>query len=85
MAHFILIANQITQKDFEKTLEIANKSGAKVEFVPQGGNRVGVNSSAMHSVELKDKEEPGLSSVRFEWAEDGANFGAKIVTLFARV
>jgi hypothetical protein len=87
MAQFVLVANGITNVQFEKAMEIKIRSGNKVAFVPQGaqqgqGQSHGVGSGAMTSTKQQNAEDL-LTGVRFEWPELGAEFGADIVRALA--
>jgi len=83
MAQFVLVANGITNVQFEKAMEIKIQSGSKVSLVPQPTNNNGVQTQSMNSSKLKPDAEELLSIVRFEWNEHGAEFGAKIVHALA--
>ena len=84
MAQFVLITSGVTDADFEKAMEIKIRAQQKVVFVPQNSDNQGVQSQGMYSA----KPNPGaiqelLNLVRFEWNQDGAEFGAEIVKLLA--
>ena len=84
MAQFVLVASGVTDADFEKAMEIKIRAGQKVLFVPQNSDNQGVQSQGMYSA----RPNPGakqelLNFVRFEWNQDGAEFGSEIVKLLA--
>ena len=88
MAQFVLVSSGISNSQFEKSMEIMNKSAGKVTFVPQPvQNQNGVTTPGMSShktnAQAPAHEEDILNAVRFEWTESGADFGSEIVKVLA--
>ena len=88
MAQFVLVSSGISNSQFEKSMEILNKSAGKVTFVPQAiQNQNGVTTPGMSSHKITapapDQEVDILNAVRFEWTESGADFGSEIVKVQA--
>jgi hypothetical protein len=88
MAQFVLVSSGISNSQFEKSMEIMNRSDGKITFVPQAiQNQNGVTTPGMSShkttAEAPAKEEEILNAVRFEWTESGADFGSEIVKVLA--
>ena len=84
MAQFVLVANEVTDVDFEKAMEVKIRSGDKVKFVPQG-LVAGHPSNANQLVGSQPMNSAGniLNNVRFEWNHAGHEFGAEIVLSLA--
>src|ERR1700730_1420226 len=87
MAQFVLVGNGVTNEAFEKAMEIKIHSKDKVKFVPQGSPNnqggISVSSPAMASVKPSPNAQEHLNSVRFEWDQEGHEFGAEIVGALA--
>ncbi len=84
MPQFVFISSGVTNVQFEKAMEIKIKSDGKVSFVPQQSNSHGVGTGSMSSSKASQQaKEETLDSVRFEWTEAGAEFGAEIVKALA--
>ena len=86
MSQFILVANGISNENFEKAMEEKIRSGGKVTFVPQHGNQHGVTTGGMSSTKQNPQTPNGpdvLNMVRFEWTHDGEEFGAEIARTLA--
>lgn len=83
MANFVFVADKVTAVQFQKALEIKNRAGEKVRFLPQGSSGDAVKSSGLRSEKREEKDSELYSNVRFEWTEDGVEFGVQIVQLFA--
>ena len=49
MAQFVLVANGINGSQLQKAMEVVNKSGNKLNFVPQQTTQHGVSSGSMSS------------------------------------
>ena len=85
MAQFILVANGVSNADFEKAFEVKLKAGGKINFLPQPvqqGQGSGVASTGLNSVKPPNAPEV-LNGVRFEWDQTGEEFGAEIVRALA--
>ena len=67
-------------------MEIKIRSDRKVSFVPQHGSQYGVTTTGMASV-APTPQNPNapevINTVRFEWNQDGEEFGAEIVRALA--
>jgi hypothetical protein len=88
MAQFVLVSSGIGNSQFEKSMEIMNRSDGRVRFVPQAvQNQNGVTTPGMSSHKPVDQapDQAGeiLNAVRFEWTESGADFGSEIVKVLA--
>ena len=85
MAQFILVANGVTNENFEKAMEVKIRSGAKITFVPQHSQQHGVTSSGMSSTKGGSQQATAdlLNTIRFEWNRDGEEFGAELVRVLA--
>ena len=85
MAQFVFVASGISNEHFEKAMEVKIKSVNAIRFVPQGHQAGGISSPGMSSV--RPQNGPAgpdlLQNVRFEWDQDGAEFGAEIVRVLA--
>ena len=85
MAQFVFVASSISNEDFEMAMEAKTRSGSAVKFVPQGQTQIsGVASPGMSAA--KPQNSTGvevLHNVRFEWDQNGAEFGAEIVRVMA--
>jgi hypothetical protein len=85
MAQFVFVASSISNEDFEMAMEAKTRSGSAVKFVPQGQTQIsGVASPGMSAA--KPQNSTGvevLHNVRFEWDQNGAEFGAEIVRVLA--
>ena len=79
MAQFVLVANDVSNSDLEKALVIQTQAAPKVVFVPQQVDAFGVRSPGMASIGNTQL----LNGVRFQWADDGAEFGAQIMKALA--
>jgi hypothetical protein len=89
MAQFVLVANGVSNVDFERALAIANNPASKVTFTPQPVQAPpatpGVSSPGLTSVPTQPQ--PGaahvLNGVRFEWDSTSYVLGAQIVNALA--
>jgi hypothetical protein len=88
MAQFVLVSSGISNAQFEKSMEIMNRSDGKITFVPQAiRDQNGVTTPGMSShkatADAPAQEGEILNTVRFEWTESGADFGSEIVKVLA--
>ena len=81
MAQFALIASGVSTEHFEKAMEVKIRSGGKVSFVPQVAQQNGAITHGMSSI--KNGNADVLNTIRFEWTQDGEEFGAEIVRALA--
>jgi len=86
MAQFVLVASGISSENFEKAIEAKIRSGGKISFIPQASQQHSVNTQSMSTTKVNPQQPNSpdlLHSVRFEWAQDGEEFGAEIVRVLA--
>jgi hypothetical protein len=86
MTQFILVANGITNENFEKAMEVKIRAAAKITFVPQGASQHGATTQSMSSAKpASNAPAEVLNSVRFEWTHDGEELGAEFGPRSGRV
>jgi hypothetical protein len=78
MAYFTLVMNEVTIEQFEKTLEIKNRAGQKIKFIPQGGQQ-NQAPSLVGSQNMFTNQTGSLQVIRYEWSDDGVHFGIEIL------
>jgi hypothetical protein len=88
MPTFVLVANGINKKQFEKATELSTKAGNKLSFVPQASNANGANTQGLttyrpNPMPNQPSAEELFSNVRYEWNIEGAEFGAELVKILA--
>ncbi len=84
MAQFVLVCSGINAAQLEKVLEVKIRSGSKINFVPQAVNggatgSNGVTTAGMQSVRTNQNTHEVFNHVRFEWDEQGTEFGVEII------
>jgi len=84
MAQFILVVDGISGAQLQKAMEVVNKSGDKLNLVPQAssGNQVQTPSMSSHK-ENKPNALEQYNHVRFEWNHEAAQLGAEIIQALA--
>ena len=82
MAQFVLVANGVSGAQLQRAMEVVNKSGNKLNFVPQQTTQHGITSGSMSSHREANKPEE-YSHARFEWQHDAADLGAEIIKALA--
>ena len=85
MPQFVFVASGISNEHFEIAMDVKIKSRDTVKFVPQGNpqHNGGVISPGMSSAKIPANAPELLHNVRFEWDQNGAEFGAEIVRVLA--
>ena len=84
MAQFILVATGVSGSQFQKAMEVVNKSKGKLSLVPQQTANHGITSPGMSSTRPNNPgTEETYQNIRFEWQHDAADLGAEVIQALA--
>jgi hypothetical protein len=82
LAQFILVSNGINGIQFQKAMEVVNKSGGKISLIPQNSQSGSVNSPGMSSNKAGNTEI--YNQVRFEWDHTSTDLAIELLTALGK-
>lgn len=83
MAQFTLVASEVSGPNFQKAMDVVNKSGGRLVFVPQQTSQHGIQTQSMSSGKANPNAQETYQNIRFEWQHDAADLGAELTKALA--